>query len=93
MGWGNGISIGWPNASSQGSPTPPPLYYTFLITNCPGDSYEVYSSSSVFEPGIYVYKDPELTAPFVTTFDWGVDNVFVYSIFDGLVQNNPNSCG
>jgi len=54
-----GIGIGWPNSTSgRGG--------SLLIESCIGRQTIVYSTSSVFEPGIYVYTDPEMTIPFAS---------------------------
>lgn len=92
MGWGNGISIGWPNASSQGGT---PTVYELTIINCPGDPQIVFSLSSVFVPNIYVYTDALLTTPFLTEVTWGVDGgATVYPIdSNGKVIDTPSSCG
>jgi hypothetical protein len=89
MGWSQGIGIGWPNASAQVTP----IVYTFNIIRCAEENSVVYSSSTPFGPGIYVYTDPELMFPFITAFDWGLDLISVYSIdANGLVQNNGHTC-
>jgi hypothetical protein len=34
MGWGNGIGIGWPNASASAGPPPVPVWYLFDTGLC-----------------------------------------------------------
>jgi hypothetical protein len=61
-----GIGIGWPNASAPTAPT----VYAYEINTCSGVEGTVYSSSSVFEAGITIYLNSELTEPVEsTTFD------------------------
>ena len=59
MGWGMGIGMGWPNATASSTNS-----YALTIMNCAGTIAYIYSASSTFEPGIYVYTNPELTTPF-----------------------------
>lgn len=62
-----GIGMGWPNASAGATNS-----YLLLIMNCAGNGAGVYSESSTFGPGIYVYSNPQLTLP----FDGGGGGVF-----------------
>ena len=61
MGWGQGISIGWPNASaSAGEPT----IYTINLYGCvPGPPFVTYSISPDFAVGISLFVDNGLTVP------------------------------
>ena len=69
MGWGNGMAIGWPNASYQrGGPT----IYEFTILDCNGTPKQVWSTSSQFLPGAYVFKEPELINPFANSGYWNL---------------------
>ena len=51
MGWGNGMSIGWPNASAYAGPVIPQESYN--IYNCPGEENLVTNPYPVgsFQPG------------------------------------------
>jgi hypothetical protein len=76
MGWGNGMAIGWPNATyQQGGPT----IYEFTILDCNGAEKQVWSTSSQFLPGAYVFKEPELINPFANDGYWNLAEL-IYSI-------------
>ena len=58
MGWGNGISIGWPNASAQ---VTPPAYIYFIVNSfCIGGEFSAGTTQAILEgvysPGDYVYS-------------------------------------
>lgn len=53
-----GIGIGWPNASASNAS------YSFYITNCAGQFGLIYSTTTEFVPGIYLYNDAQLSIPF-----------------------------
>jgi hypothetical protein len=52
------------SSNSGGTPLPPsPTVYTYEINNCGGPQGTIYSSSPVFEAGITIYLNIELTEP------------------------------
>ena len=58
MGWGQGIGIGWPNASAQATP---PAYIYFIINSlCSGAMFKKGTTQAILEgvysPGDYVYS-------------------------------------
>ena len=58
MGWGQGISIGWPNASAQATP---PTYIYFIVTSfCSGTEFPAGTTQAILEgvysSGDYVYS-------------------------------------
>jgi len=93
MGWGQGIGIGWPNATSGVAPVP--TIYTFGICDCGQSAPEqnVFSLSSNFEVGIYVYNDSELTIPTNIIAGESPNPNFTYTITNGLVGEPSFSCG
>jgi len=57
MGWGQGIGIGWPNASAQGG-TPGEMVYFEVLELCgggidPGSTTKL-ANNSIYHPGDYV---------------------------------------
>jgi len=97
MSWGIGIGIGWPNANTQA--TPPPTVYTYQGNNCDGFQGEIYSAAPVFQAGITIYIDPELTEPVNSTAFGDPFNVDPNELIpgfacdnDGLVYNSDTIC-
>jgi hypothetical protein len=91
MGWGNGMAIGWPNASyQQGGPT----IYEIPLFNCIDTAPIItcYSLSPSFAEGIYLYQSPDLTHPY--TGEAGeYQGANQYVIIEGLVTVDNHSCG
>jgi hypothetical protein len=92
-----GIGIGWPNASA-GS-TPPPTVYEYQGNNCGGFQGVIYSASPVFQAGITIYNDPELTEPVDSNAFGDPFNVDPNELIpgfvcdnDGLVSNSDTLC-
>jgi hypothetical protein len=90
-----GIGIGWPNASASNLPT----VYAYEINTCSGVEGTVYSSSSVFQDGIYIYLDAQLNQPvesntFAAPFNKFPDEPSPgYQCNDvGLVGGSGNTC-
>jgi hypothetical protein len=69
-----GIGIGWPNSTSSWGDI-----YPFIIEDCTGIVTTVYSTSSEFLPGAYVFNDPGLTDPFTNVGIWNLPGL-IYSI-------------
>ena len=69
-----GIGIGWPNSTSSFSGV-----YEFAILDCNGTPKQVWSTSSQFLPGAYVFKEPELINPFTNEGIWNLPGL-IYSI-------------
>jgi|LauGreSuBDMM15SN_2_FD.fasta_scaffold21709_3 hypothetical protein len=67
MGFGIGIGMGWPMASSSRN-----KIYTFEIKDCIGSLRTVFSVSSNFLPGAYMFRDPELTIPYTNGSQWNL---------------------
>ena len=89
MGWGNGISIGWPNASAQATP---PTVYTINLYGCTlGPPFATYSSSPTFAVGVYLYIDTELTIPVNAVAGPSVGNP-QYVITEGLITPGTIAC-
>lgn len=91
MGWGIGIGIGWPNATSGAN-----TVYSFDIYECGSDVplTQVYSLAQYFNVGVYVYLDEALTIPVLNDYaNAGPSPETVYLITDGLITNNSASCG
>jgi hypothetical protein len=95
MGWGMGIGIGWPNASASNLPT----VYTYQGNNCGGFQGVIYSAAPVFEAGITIYNDPELTEPvdsnaFGDPFNVDPNELIPGFVCDnnGLVSNSDTLC-
>lgn len=74
MGWGIGIGIGWPNSTSGNSGV-----YEFEILDCNGTPKQVWSTSSQFLPGAYMYKNSGLSNPFANEGYWNLAGL-IYSI-------------
>jgi len=59
MGWGQGIGIGWPNATSVATPVPTNVYYNILSV-CSGEPFDSISTNlvnpNVYTTGDYVYS-------------------------------------
>lgn len=59
MGWGQGIGIGWPNATSVATPVPTNVYYNILSV-CSGESFDSISTNlvnpNIYTTGDYVYS-------------------------------------
>jgi len=57
MGWGNGISIGWPNSSAQSAP-PGEMVYFEVLELCGGGVFPGTTTSLtnnyIYHPGDYV---------------------------------------
>ena len=89
MGWGQGIGIGWPNATSGGSST----VYLIRLWGCTGSTAPstTYSLSPIFAEGIYLFSDTELTIPF-TGVGGASEGANQYTITDGLVTNSFFTC-
>jgi hypothetical protein len=64
MGWGVGMGIGWS--------TTPLGPNSFTIQNCLGQSYVVWSESSSFLPGAYIFRNKQLTDPFTFSGYWNL---------------------
>jgi hypothetical protein len=69
---------------------------TFLLLNCGGDYYTGYSLSVVFQPGITVYSDIELTTPLPNNVN-RVNTIPQinnggYTLISGVVQNDFFRC-
>lgn len=92
MGWGVGMDIGWSTTPIGGLDSP------FIIQNCTGQQRTVFSASSQFLPGAYVYKDLELTEPFTDAGYWNlpdlIDTVGGYEVSNttGQVKNPLYTC-
>jgi hypothetical protein len=69
-----GIGIGWPNSTSGSGGV-----YTFTILDCNSTSITVYSASSQFLPGAFIFVDPELTIPFESNNLWNYPGL-IYSL-------------
>jgi hypothetical protein len=88
-----GIGIGWPNATSGFSSV-----YEFTILDCNGTPKQVWSTSSQFLPGAYVFKEPELINPFGNSGYWNLAGLIFtiggYEISDatGEVKNPLLTC-
>ncbi len=59
MGWGQGIGIGWPNATSGATPVPTNVYYN-ILSLCSGEPINSISTNlvdpNVYTTGDYVYS-------------------------------------
>jgi hypothetical protein len=92
MGWGNGMAIGWPNASyQQGGPT----IYEIPLFSCsldPTPFITCYSSSPSFAVGIYLYRRPDLTDPYNGP-GGELPGFNQYIIVEGLITPDNFSCG
>lgn len=92
MGWGVGMGIGWSTTPSGGLDSP------FIIQSCGGGTKLVYSISSQFSPGAYVYTDSELTTPFTDPGYWNlpelINTVGGYELSNttGQVKNPLTVC-
>lgn len=62
-----GIGIGWPNSTSGTS-----VIYTFIIQDCNASLRTVYSVSSEFLPGAFMFTNVELTIPFGNAGFWNL---------------------
>ena len=62
-----GIGIGWPNSTSGTS-----IIYTFIIQDCNASLKTVYSVSSEFLPGAFMFENVELTTPFGNLGFWNL---------------------
>jgi len=88
-----GIGIGWPNATSGFSGV-----YEFTILDCNGTPKQVWSTSSQFLPGAYVFKEPELINPFDNFGYWNLAELIFtiggYEVSDatGEVKNPLLTC-
>ena len=69
-----GIGIGWPNSTSGGG-----SIYTFEIQDCNASLKTVYSTSSQFLPGTFMFENVELTIPFANLGFWNLPEL-IYSI-------------
>ncbi len=92
MGWGIGVGIGWPNSTSGGSPI-----YTFVVQDCNASLRTVYSASSQFLPGAFVFLNTELTNPFTNSGFWNlpelIESIGGYTMAnDGKVGDSLTSC-
>jgi hypothetical protein len=87
-----GIGIGWPNSTSgKGGP------YSFTIQNCLGQSYLIWSDSSAFLPGAYIFKNEQLTDPFTFSGYWNypelIDSIGGYEmLLNGEVDGTLMTC-
>jgi len=87
------------NSGAPLPPPPPPTVYSYEINSCNGVEGTVYSSSSVFQSGIYIYLNYELTVPvesntFAEPFNKFPDDPYPgYNCNDvGFVDNSMEQC-
>jgi len=92
MGFGNGMAIGWPNASyQQGGP----IIYEIPLFSCsldPTPFIRCYSLSPSFAVGIYLYRHTDLTAPYDGQ-GGEYPGANQYIIANGLIMPENFSCG
>jgi hypothetical protein len=69
-----GIGIGWPNSTSGSGGV-----YEFAILDCNASLKTVYSVSSEFLPGAFMFENVELTTPFGNLGFWNLPEL-IYSI-------------
>lgn len=62
MGFGNGMAIGWPNATYNANSGG-----IFNLSDCSDNQITLYSDSDFFLPGIIVYVDSEKTDTYIGT--------------------------
>ena len=87
-----GIGIGWPNSTSGRGET-----YTFTIQDCNASLRTVYSTSSQFLPGAFMFTNVELTTPFTNAGFWNlpelIDSIGGYAMGGtGEVGSTLTSC-
>lgn len=91
-------SIG--SSSNSGTPLPPPpIVYTYQVNDCSGEKGPIYSSSSVFEEGITIYLNSDLTDPVNSTTFGDPFNIDPNELVpgyncndDGIVANSTETC-
>jgi hypothetical protein len=88
-----GIGIGWPNSTSGSGGV-----YTFTILDCNASLRTVYSASSEFLPGAFMFTDIELTVPFGNAGLWNlpelIGTIGGYRMKEtGEVENILEICG
>jgi hypothetical protein len=87
-----GIGIGWPNSTSGTS-----IIYTFIIQDCNVSLKTVYSVSSEFLPGAFMFENVELTTPFSNLGFWNlpelIGTIGGYTMAGtGEVENTLTGC-
>jgi hypothetical protein len=80
--------------TSGGAPPPPPVY-SFLLRDCGDTVGTVYSLSSSFQPGIFIYNDTQLTSPFTGNRSYNTTDLGLMYFIDsnGLVLEASEICG
>ena len=87
---GIGIGIDWNN--KKASAPPPPAVYSFTIYNCGSVIGTVYSSSSSFAVGNYIYLASNLTSPYNGLAAGSTDAATLNTVTNGLITTSSIAC-
>ena len=91
MGWGIGIGIGWPNASSSGNIEPDTYFIIDAYCNGkpipPGGTTTQFVSSAIYNTGDYVYAENQLSRVLLGT------KTDIEATTENISGPSYNSCG